>query len=177
VLAPAWRYPFDFSTLPWNTPERENFASSWRSAIFTYIAKCIPITRGGSREETGDVISRVQHLLSRGEIALIFPEGGRSRTGRVEIDSAAWGVGRIVGSLPDCRVLCVYMRGRSQDEWGKRPVDGEHFDVELACIEPKSDGRGARRWRDLSRQIVGQLANMEERHFERAAARSGASGG
>lgn len=177
ALSPAWRYPFDFSALPWNTPERENFAGSTRTAIFAYIAKCIPIRRGGSREETAAVIAQVQHLLSRGEIALIFPEGGRSRSGRVELESAAWGVGRIVGSLPDCRVLCLYMRGRSQDAWGQRPAKGERFDVQLACIEPKSDARGARRWRDLSRQIVAQLGRMEESHFTAAAARGDARGG
>ena len=177
ALTPSWRYILDFSSLPWNTPERENFAANWRSAVFVYVAKCIPIRRGGTREETANVISRVQHLLSRGETALLFPEGGRSRTGRVELESAAWGVGRIVASLPDCRVLCVYMRGRSQDGWGERPKNGEIFEVQLACIEPKTESRGARSWRDLSRQIVSQLANMEAAYFESAAAKGGDRGG
>ena len=152
--------------MPWNTPERQNFASNFRSWVLSYLAKCIPISRGGSREDTAGVIARVSHLLSRGETALIFPEGGRSRSGRVDLDSAAWGVGRIVAAVPQCRVLCVYMRGRSQESFGNRPVRGERFDVSLACIQPKSDYRGARSWRDIVRQVVAQLSYMERAHFD-----------
>ena len=97
ALAPPWRYATDFDALPWNTPERSNFAKNLRTWVLTYVAKCIPISRGGSRESTAGVIGRVSHLLNRGETALVFPEGRHSRSGRVEADSMAWGVGRIVG--------------------------------------------------------------------------------
>ena len=75
--------------LPWNTPESKNFARTWYSRLFIFMAKCIPITRGGARESVGDVLERVKHLLIRGETALLFPEAGRSRTGRVEENSSS----------------------------------------------------------------------------------------
>ena len=110
-----------------------------------------------------EVLGRVNHLLARGELALIFPEGTRSRIRRVDVESAAWGVGRVIGGLPGCHVLCVYLRGRAQESWGRIPARGDRFHVDLSCIEPKSDQRGMRRSRDLSRQVVTELARMERR--------------
>jgi hypothetical protein len=152
--------------LPWNTPEQTNFGRTRLQRFLIFIAKCIPITRGGPREDIGEVLERVKYLLAQGETACIFPEAGRSRTGRVEENAAAWGVGRIVGAVPGCRVLCVYIRGRAQTTWGTRPATGDTLDVALACIEPKSDVRGVRRSRDLAAQIVRQLRRMEEEYFD-----------
>jgi hypothetical protein len=166
ALAPAWRYAFHYDELPWNVPERKNFASNPWERISAWVMKCIPITRGGTRGEVAAVLDRLAGLTARGEVALIFPEGGRSRTGRVDVDSAAWGVGRIVGALPSCRVLCVYLRGRKQETWSQRPARGDVLDVSIECIEPKSDARGVRRSRDFSRQIVSQLASMEGDYFD-----------
>jgi hypothetical protein len=166
ALRSTWKLLSDPDSFAWNTPEKTNFAGSPIHTVLIYLAKCIPITRGGRRQDTGSVLDRVVHLLGRGELALLFPEGGRSRTGRVDPDAAAWGVGRIVGALPGCRVLCIYLSGDAQQTWGSTPVRGERFSVELACIEPKSDQRGARRSRDLARQITAQLAKMEAEYFD-----------
>ena len=152
--------------LPWNTPERTKFGRTRLQRLLIFVAKCIPITRGGAREDVGEVLERVKYLLARGETACIFPEAGRSRSGRVEENAAAWGVGRIVGAIPGCRVLCVYQRGRRQTTWGDWPASGDTLDVSLACIEPKSDARGVRRSRDLAQQIVRQLMRMEEEYFD-----------
>lgn len=152
--------------LPWNTPERTNFGRNFVSRGLIFIAKCIPITRGGAREGVGDVLERVKYLMSRGETALLFPEAGRSRSGRVEESAAAWGVGRIVGAFPHCRVLCVYARGRRQETWGDFPAKGDTLDVSITCIEPKSDAKGVRRSRDLAQQIIRQLMNMEAAYFD-----------
>lgn len=152
--------------LPWNTPEATNFGRTWLTRALIFVAKCIPITRGGAREDVGQVLERVKYLLSRGETALLFPEAGRSRSGRVEESAAAWGVGRIVGAVPGCRVLCVYMRGRQQETWADFPEKGDTLDVEIACIEPKSDAKGVRRSRDLAQQIVRKLVQMEEDYFD-----------
>ncbi len=152
--------------LPWNTPESTNFGKTVFARLLLFIAKCIPITRGGAREDVGDVLERVKFLLAKGETALLFPEAGRSRSGRVEERAAAWGVGRIVGSIPGCRVLCVYMRGRNQETWGDFPAKGDTVEVALTAIEPKSDAKGVRRSRDLAQQIVRQLIRMEEDYFD-----------
>lgn len=152
--------------LPWNTPERTNFGRTRLQRFLIFVAKCIPITRGGAREDVGEVLERVKYLVARGETACLFPEAGRSRSGRVEENAAAWGVGRVVGAVPGCRVLCVYLRGRAQVTWGDWPAKGDTLDVSIAAIEPKSDARGVRRSRDLAQQIVRQLMRMEEEYFD-----------
>jgi hypothetical protein len=45
-------------------------------------------------------------------------------------------------------------------------VKGDVMDVSFACIEPKSDLRGARRSRDIAQQVVRQLVRMEEEYFD-----------
>jgi hypothetical protein len=166
ALTPTWRYAVHFDELPWNVPERKNFASTIRERAAAWVMKCIPITRGGTRAEVAGVLDRLSKLTTNREVALIFPEGRRSRSGRVDVDEAAWGVGRIVGATPGCRVLCVYLRGRKQHTWSQAPARGDVIDVDIECIEPKSDARGVRRSRDFSQQIVTQLASMERKHFD-----------
>jgi hypothetical protein len=159
-------YLLDFGALPWNTPERVHFASNWWKRILAYLYKCVPVTRGSDRTEVAKVLEKVRFLLARGQVALVFPEGGRSRSGRVEVDAAAYGVGRIVNALPGCRVLCVYLRGEGQDTYTDLPRRGERFHVSVACIEPKSDRAGLRGSLDVARQITARLAEMEQRYFD-----------
>jgi hypothetical protein len=99
-------------------------------------------------------------------VALVFPEGGRSRSGRVDVEAAAYGVGRIVNALPGCRVLCVYLRGETQETFSDLPSRGERFHISVACIEPKSDRAGLRGSLDVARQITTRLAEMERSYFD-----------
>ncbi|MFN8543975.1 MAG: lysophospholipid acyltransferase family protein [Candidatus Binatia bacterium] len=163
--SPGW-FLTHYAALPWNVPERRNFAESIGSRILVYVMKCVPITRGGDRGEVGRVLGRVVHLLERGETVLLFPEGGRSRSGRVEIESAAWGVGRVIAALPRCRVLCVYLRGAHQGGFSDLPRRGERFRVGVDLLQPTSELKGLRRARDLAEQTVRTLAVLEQRHFD-----------
>jgi 1-acyl-sn-glycerol-3-phosphate acyltransferase len=166
ALGGSWFYLTHFSSLPWNTPERVHFASTWWKRTLTYLLKCVPITRGSDRKEVALVLEKVQHLLSIGEVVMVFPEGQRSRSARVELDSAAYGVGRLVSAVPGCRVLCVYLRGDGQHEMTDAPARGELFRGRTALIEPKSDERGLRGSLDISRQIVAKLVELERSHFD-----------
>jgi hypothetical protein len=161
--SPVW-YLLHPAALPWNLPDREHFASSWWARVLVYVMKCLPIPRGGDRGEVSGVLARAGWLLRHGEAALVFPEGGRSRSGRVEQDSQTWGVGRLLGAVPGCRVLCVYLRGERQQTFSRMPARGERFRVRLALFEPKSTASGLRRSLDLSRQVLGRLAALEEEH-------------
>ena len=78
--------------------------------------------------------------------------------------NAAWGVGRLIGGVPSCRVLCVYLRGARQEGFGSAPPRGEHFHVRLAVLRPRSELTGMRRARDLSQQVVRTLVQLEEQH-------------
>ena len=163
--SPVW-FLAHYAALPWNVPERRNFSGSLASRLLVYLMKCVPVTRGGERGEVAGVLARLVHLLGRGEAVLVFPEGGRSRSGRVDVENATYGVGRVIGDLPECRVLCVYLRGEHQDGFSDLPVRGERFHVQLVALRPTSELRGMRRARDLAQQIVGTLARLEQGHFD-----------
>ena len=165
ALGGSWWYLFHYSRIPWNLPEYNNYASQWPTRVGAWLTKCIPVIRGGRREDVSRVIKRVQHLLSRGETALIFPEARRSRSGRVEPDSVAHAVGRILTSVPGCQPLCVYLRGDRQHTWSTVPHRGDSFYIDFQLVEPKSDHSGMRRSRDFSQQIVDRLVGMEEEYF------------
>ena len=166
--SPAW-YVLHFKSLPWNVPDRNNFAATpWQRAL-TYVYKCLPIERGGSREQVAGTLARFTYLLRRGEVGLIFPEGRRSRSGRVELENAAYGVGRIVKSVPGCRVLCVYLRGDAQHQYSAVPARGDTLRARIAWLEPKSDRSGVRGSLDIARQIVARLGELEREHFDAAA--------
>jgi len=158
--SPFW-YLTHFPSLPWNLPEERNFAASWWSRALVYAMKCLPIRRGADRKEGALVLARLAHLLAAGEVGLVFPEGGRSRSGRVELDAAAYGVGRLVKAVPGCQVLCVYLRGARQETWSDLPARGERFRGALGTLEPKSDAAGLRGSLEIARQIVGRLAELE----------------
>ncbi len=164
LAAPSW-YLFNFSALPWHVPERRNFASTWYSHLGTYVLKCVHIVRGSAGREVSQVLRRLVYLLSKKQIVMMFPDGGRSRTGRIETDTPAHGIGRIIAALPDCRVLCVYLRGDKQVSWSNFPKRRDNFYVDVSLIEPKSEKRGIRRSRDLVRQVASRLAAMERAYF------------
>jgi 1-acyl-sn-glycerol-3-phosphate acyltransferase len=166
ALAPPWFYVKSFSSLPWNVPERRNFASTLPRRFLAYIYKCIPIVRGGNREKIAGNLACFTYLLRRGDVGLIYPEGGRSRSGRVDVENAAYGVGRIVRSIPRCRVLCVYLRGDRQESYSVAPARGDRLRVSISFVEAKTDLTGLRGSRDVARQIVTRLSEMEREHFD-----------
>ncbi len=165
ALGGSWWYLFHYSRIPWNLPEYNNYASQWPTRVGAWLTKCIPVIRGGRREDVSRVIKRVQHLLAGGETALIFPEARRSRSGRVESDAVAHAVGRILTSVPGSRPLCVYLRGDKQHTWSTVPARGDSFYIDFEVFEPQSDHSGMRRSRDFSQQIVDRLIGMEEEYF------------
>lgn len=166
ALGTPWWYFRHFRTLPWNVPEQAIFAATLPLRVLIYVLKCLPIERGGQRKQISGVLSKLAWLIGGGEAALIFPEAGRSRTGRVQVESAATGVGRIYRSLPRCSVVCVYLRGDRQETFSFTPERGDRFRGSITVIEPKTDFRGVRASRDVAQQILGRLSEMEREHFD-----------
>jgi len=167
ALGGSWWYLFNYRWMPWNLPEYRNYAGKWFNRVGVWILKCIPIRRGGRREEVSATLKRIQYLLSRGETAIIFAEGGRSRTGRVQVESIAHGMGRIVNSVRKCRALCVYLRGDRQLAYSTVPARGDSFYVDFELFRPESTHSGMRRSRDFANQIAERLVRMEEKYFAR----------
>jgi hypothetical protein len=158
--SPLW-YLAHFGALSWNLPERRNFAATTWSRALMYALKSLPIVRGGERRAVGNVLDRAAFCLQRGESVLVFPEGGRSRCGSVDVGATTYGVGRLLHAVPAARVLCVWLRGVSQHEMSDLPARGERFRVRLALLEPKSESDGIRGSVELARQILGTLAALE----------------
>jgi hypothetical protein len=168
--SPSWWWRH-FSELPWNVPEETLFASTRSRRVLAWLLKCVPIRRGGDRRRMAETLGRLLHLLRRGESVLIFPEGGRTRLGHVDVGARTYGVGRVLGAVPGCRVLCVHLRGLGQQEMADVPRRGERFRVRLALHEPSSQARGLRRSVDLTRQVLEQLAGLEAAGAEAATGR------
>jgi hypothetical protein len=151
--------------LPWNVPLQRRVESSWVWRTLAYVMKCVPVPRGGDRREVAQVLERLAHLLRAGEAVLMFPEAGRSRTGRVDTETTADGVGRLIKDVQGCRVLCVYLRGDSQQTWSNLPARGETFTITTRLVEPRTALRGLRASRDLATQVVEQLVDMEREYL------------
>ena len=155
----------NFKSFPWNVPALENFGRSLLLRTITYLGKCIPIQREGTAEHITQVLNKLMFLLRRGDACMIFPEGTRSRTGRVDPEAVTYGVGRVVIGVPNCDVLCVYLRGDGQDQYSNIPKKGENFTVMTKLITPTYSGTGRRAMRDISASAISVIRGMEEEYF------------
>ena len=99
---------------------------------------------------------------------MIFPEGHRSRNGRVDTENYAYGVGRILQEVPSAKVLCVYLRGEHQETYGSQPRWGDKFYLDMELIAPASEQKSLRGGRDISSQIIAKLVEMEHKYFAAA---------
>jgi 1-acyl-sn-glycerol-3-phosphate acyltransferase len=161
-----YRHFSDFRRLPWNLPERNNFQRNVILAVLCYFAKCIPVSRGGDRDEMKKTLDRCDYVLSHHQNLLIFPEGGRSRSGRVDREGFSYGVGRFVKEFENCRILCIYLRGDRQKTFGSMPGFRERFTMKVEVLDPERPNfNGLRAQREYAGQIVRRLAEMEEEHF------------
>ncbi len=155
-----------YKRLPWNLPERRNFQSNLFLAVLCYLSKCIPVDRGGSREKMKRVLDQCTYLLSNGHAIMIFPEGGRSRTGRIDKNNFSYGVGRFIQDTPDCKVMCIYLRGDKQRKYSLIPAWGETFSARVEVMKPTPVVQeGLRAQREYAAQIILRLAQMEEKYF------------
>jgi hypothetical protein len=161
-----FRHFTQFRLIPWNLPERNNFQSNIILAIVCYLAKCIPINRGGNRDEMKKTLDQCSQLLNCKQPLLIFPEGGRSRTGRVNTEGFSYGVGRFIKDFENCKVMCIYLRGDGQHTYSLMPRFGERFTVYMEVLQLQlTKESGLRAQRNYAEQIIKQLAIMEEGYF------------
>lgn len=163
-FARVLRAPNEFA---WNLPDQTRARSSRSATLLAYLCKCLPIPRGRDREQQRQVINKAVWLLERGELVMAFPEGRRSRTGRVDGEDLAHGVGRIVKAVDGCQVLCVYLRGERQEGQSLMPEAAQSFDVDIELFRPTSSKTGLSASRDIAQQIVDRLAKQERRYFAR----------
>jgi 1-acyl-sn-glycerol-3-phosphate acyltransferase len=155
-----------YKRLPWNLPERRNFQSNIILALLCYLSKCIPVDRGGPREKLKKTLDKCVYLLRKGNHVMIFPEGGRSRSGRVDKEGFSYGVGRFVKDVQNCKVMCIYMRGDKQRSYSAIPSWGDKFSAQFEVFTPEPiEETGLRAQREYATQIINRLAQMEENYF------------
>ncbi len=165
AMFPISRYMFDFHLVPWNMPEYMNFNRNRLVGGFCYLTKCIPVVRGGDRQSVRQSLEKCVRILQKGQNLMIFPEGTRSRTGRVNTLDFTYNVGRWVCQMENVRVLCMYLRGDSQDTYSDFPGFGETFTLMAEPCRPVTNYKGLRAHRDCARQIIEHLAAMERKYF------------
>lgn len=157
-----------FRRVLWNLPERKNFQRNPFLALLCYLVKCLPVDRGGSREELQRLMEKCARVMGWGQSLLIFPEGGRSRTALINQENFSYGVGRFLDENSDCRVMCVYLRGDGQERYGMMPRRRERFTMVVEVFDPGVvEGGGLRRQREYARRIIERLAGMEAEYFAR----------
>ncbi len=164
AMFPPWKYLFRYRLLPWNVPEWMNFNRNPLVGFACFVTKCIPIIRGGDRDAVKSTLGKCAYLLWKGQNLMIFPEGTRSRNGRVNTTEFSYGTGRLFCSIPDCRVMCLYMRGDGQETYSNFPRYGERFTIAVKECRPKTEFKGLRAQRDCSAQIVNFLSEMESQY-------------
>lgn len=165
AMFPAYRYMLHFKLVPWNMPEYMNFNRNRLIGGFCYLTKCIPVVRGGDRDVVKISLEKCVRLLQKGENLMIFPEGTRSRTGRVNTRDYTYNVGRWFCNIENVRVLCVYLRGDGQDTYSNFPRFGEKFTMMVEQCRPYTNFKGLRAHRACAGQIIEHLADMEKRYF------------
>ena len=158
-------YLKNWRLMPWNMPEFLNFAGNIPMRIFCYLGKCLYVERGGKSSDRRLTIERFKQLLTWRELICIFPEGTRSRTGRVKGSQPTYGVGDLCQQLPDAIVLCVYVRGYGQSSYGHFPKRHENFYMDLELLAPNALSQGRRGSKEIAEQIMFKLGEMEDRFF------------
>lgn len=162
ALAPFYRYMIHYNRLPWNMPEKTNFNTNFLMTLTTFVFKCIPVIRGGDRNALAKCLAKCQFILEKRESLLIFPEGTRSRSGRIDPETVSYGVGGLFTRMPDCHVLCVYLRGEKQTGYSAFPRRYQQFYVDARPFIPTPHGKGLRAQRDCAHQIIHALVDMEK---------------
>ncbi len=165
AMLPLYRYMLQYRLLAWNLPESANFQRNLFLVIICYLTKCIPVSRGGDRDQMKSVLDKCDYLMNKKQSLMIFAEGGRSRTGKVNTETFSYGVGQFIKNHEDCHVMCVYMRGDHQDVYSDIPKLGECFTISIDTFKPQTKHKGLRAQRDYASQIIKRLSSMEETYF------------
>jgi len=157
----------NFKRVPWHMPEFANFAKNFLLKAMCYLGKSIYVKRGGGAKERRKSMDQVHWLLNNGHTFCMFPEGGRSRSGRVQSDSATYSVGELIQQHPNAKILTMYIRGDAQKTWGKWPAFGSWIEAdirELKITEIESGRKGAR---DIAIRIIEELIKLETEYLGR----------
>lgn len=165
ALGSARWYARNFSRLSWNIPAEDVFGQRLRFRIFAALTKCIFVDRKGPAARKRALVETCRRLVAAGEVITIFPEGKRSRSGVFEIDKLSRGVGKIVASMPTCRVLCIYVRGDMQAGYSDYPPRGSVFHLRMKVVNFAVQQDNGASWRAITQQLGRIIKDFENEHL------------
>ncbi len=164
-------YFFNYASLPWSVPEHTKFYRKWHWRLVCYLGKCIPVLRNGPPEESRRTLAKMRYVLRRGDILSIFPEGRRSRTGKVDTKDFSYATGQLLKLEESPEVICLYVRGKKFGGFADFPNRNEEFHFSMEKIKLHSEFKGMKRARDYSSQIIQKLHTMEDEYFANTVSR------
>lgn len=165
ALASNWWYFFNYKAFTWNVPAGDFFKKKLHYHAILYLTKCIFIDRKGSPAHKNAVLNLCRYLLSKGNVVLIFPEGQRSREGRFDVDRLRFGTGKILTSLDNARVLCVYLRSDLQETFSNYPAKSSTFSMRMKLIEPNIEGTSKKRASIAAVKEIGAVIEQMEKEY------------
>ena len=165
ALASNFWYLFNYRAFTWNVPAGDFFKKKFHYHAILYLSKCIFIDRKGSPAHKNAVLILCRYLLAKGNIVLIFPEGQRSRDGRFDVNRLRFGAGKILTSLENARVLCVYIRSPLQKAFSNYPPKGSHFSLNMKLIQPNVDGASKKQASITAVKEIGAVIEQMENEF------------
>ncbi len=157
-------YMKNFRTMSWNLPKESHVSANYLYRIICYLGKCLLIYTDNKNNK--DTMDKASYLINKGQYMMVFPEGTRSKTGRIYTENFVYGVGKLFLDSETENMLCVYIRGDKQKAASKMPEKKERFSIALKLIQPQSTQKGRRAMRDVSNQIIDTLVAMESDYFE-----------
>ncbi len=166
ALASNFWYLFNYKAFMWNLPAGDFFKKKLHYHLTLYLTKCIFLDRKGTPAHKNAILNMCRYLLEKGNIVLIFPEGQRSRTGIFDNERLHFGVGKIITSLENAQVLCVYLRGDKQEGFSNYPPKNSSFNVKMKVIKPDAGELSKKRASiEVVKQIGAAIKNLENEYF------------
>ncbi len=165
ALASNYWYFFNYRAFTWNVPAGDFFKKKLHYHAILYLTKCIFIDRKGSPAHKNAVLNLCRYLLAKGNVVLIFPEGQRSREGKFDVDRLRFGTGKILTSLENARVLCVYLRSPSQKAFSNYPPKGSRFSLNMKLIQPSVHGPSKKQSSITAVKEIGAVIEQMEKEF------------
>ncbi|MGJ8664703.1 MAG: 1-acyl-sn-glycerol-3-phosphate acyltransferase, partial [Marinicella sp.] len=163
ALSTPLSYMSHFKSMCWNLPKASHVKESRLYRAICYLGKCILIEQDTKASKL--TMDKASYLLNNGHYVMVFPEGTRSNTGRINTENYIYGVGKLHIDSGIKQLLSIYLRGDSQASASKMPKSGEKFTLKLELSEASSEQKGRRAMRDVAAIMIDQLVTLESQYF------------
>ncbi len=165
ALGSNFWYALNYKAFTWNLPAGDFFKKKLRYHLTLYLTKCVFLHRDGTAAHKNAVLNLCRYLLMKGNVVLVFPEGQRSRTGMFDEERLRFGVGKIIASLEDARVLCIYLRSPQQESFSNYPPKQSCFKLKMKLIAPEIDRTSKKQASIAAVREIGHTIKLLENEF------------